>query len=61
MIPNHFCSKYSSLLTEFMELKLGNGYVLTVQIDKEKCSIKGVLSFFKHMELNGGGGGVTFV
>ena len=46
--------KYNTLITDSMELKLRNGYVQPVQIDKERCLIKGVLSFFKNMELNGG-------
>ena len=47
--------KYNTLITDSMELKLRNGYVQPVQIDKERCLIKGVLCFFKNMELNGGG------
>ena len=31
-----------------------NGYVQPIQIDMEKCLIKGVFPFFKNMELNGG-------
>ncbi|KAL1826918.1 hypothetical protein ACET3Z_005330 [Daucus carota] len=37
-----------------MELKLRNGYILPVQFDAVKCELKGVMWFFKELELEGG-------
>ena len=53
-LPTQFCSKYSDVLHESMELKLRNGYILPVQFDVVKCELKGVLWFFKDLELEGG-------
>ncbi|KAL1818396.1 hypothetical protein ACET3Z_013265 [Daucus carota] len=53
-LPVQFCSKYSEVLYESMELKLRNGYILRVQLDLVKGEVKGFLWFFKDMELSGG-------
>ena len=37
-----------------MELNLRNGYILPVQVDAVKCELKGVLWFFKDLEMEGG-------
>ena len=34
--------KYSSLLDDSLEIKLRNGYIQPVKIDKIKCQMKGV-------------------
>ncbi|KAL1808431.1 hypothetical protein ACET3Z_025421 [Daucus carota] len=53
-LPVQFCSKYSEVLYESMELKLRNGYILRVELDLVKCEMKGFLWFFRDMDLRGG-------
>ncbi|WOH00721.1 hypothetical protein DCAR_0520095 [Daucus carota subsp. sativus] len=52
--PANFMLKYSSLLDDSMEIKLRNGYIQPVQVDKSKCQMKGVKWFFNTLELKGG-------
>lgn len=53
-LPAKFCSKYTNLLHDEMELHLRNGYNLPVQIDLVNSKMTGLLCFFKHFELKGG-------
>ncbi|XP_063942419.1 uncharacterized protein LOC108208451 isoform X2 [Daucus carota subsp. sativus] len=53
-VPIKFCSKYSNLLHDEMELQLRNGYILPVQIDLVSSEMMGLLCFFKHFDLKGG-------
>ncbi|WOH01231.1 hypothetical protein DCAR_0520612 [Daucus carota subsp. sativus] len=53
-LPKQFCLKHIDKLQDSMELKLRNGYILPVQFDAVKCELKGVMWFFKELELEGG-------
>lgn len=53
-LPKQFCLKHIDKLQDSMELKLRNGYILPVQFDAVKCELKGVMWFFKELDLEGG-------
>ena len=48
-----FCVKYGHLLPSTVDLKLRNGFVVPVELDRSKGVLNGVLCFFKYLKLKG--------
>ncbi|KAL1833681.1 hypothetical protein ACET3Z_003332 [Daucus carota] len=53
-LPADFCLKYGHRLLSTVDLKLRNGYVLSVEFDRSLGRLNGVSDLFQYLELKGG-------
>nr|XP_017220882.1 PREDICTED: uncharacterized protein LOC108197702 [Daucus carota subsp. sativus] len=60
-LPTAFHSKYGDRLLDTVDMRLRNGYVVPLKLDKSRGVLSGFLVFFLNFELKGGRGGDLLV